>query len=305
VKYACIARYHRPRGSLGGKSEFDVRLMCRVLELSPAGYYAWRKRGPCARAIADERLLLNIRIAHRESRATYGAPRIHRELRDQGHRVGKKRVARLMRQDRLAGRRPTRWTRTTQSAHDQPVAPNVLERRFDVNGIQVVNRAWVADITYVPTWEGFLYLAVILDLASRRVVGWAMRDTLAAELALAALGMALDERRPAPGLLHHSDRGVQYACTDYQELLATHGLEASMSRKGDCWDNAVAESFFATLEFELLAVHTWRTRAEARQEIFRYIATWYNPRRRHSTLGYRSPATYEREVLGEVLGVAA
>jgi transposase InsO family protein len=301
VKYACIARYHRPRGQ---QSEFDVRLMCRVLEVSRTGYYAWRKRGPCARAIADERLLLNIRVTYRQSRQTYGAPRIHQELREQGERVGKKRVARLMREHGLVGRRPTRWTHTTQSAHDQPVAANVLERRFDVNGVRVMNRAWVADITYVPTGEGFLYLAVILDLASRRVVGWAMRDTLVAELALAALRTALAERRPEPGLVHHSDRGVQYACREYQEVLAVHGLEASMSRKGDCWDNAVAESFFATLEFELAVWEQrdprtqWSTRAEARQAIVRYIATWYNTHRRHSTLGYRSPAAYEREVLG-------
>ncbi len=272
--------------------------MCRVLDLAPAGYYAWRRRGPCARAIADERLLLSIRDAHRTSRQTYGAPRIHQDLRAEGQRVGKKRVARLMRQDGLVGRPLPRGTRTTQSAHDHPVAPNVLERQFDVNGIQVLNRVWVADITYVPTGAGFLYLAVVLDLASRKVVGWAMQNTLAAELALAALRMALAERRPAPGLLHHSDRGVQYACGAYQDLLATHGLEASMSRKGDCWDNAVAESFFATLEAELLAGARWRTHAEARQAIFEYIATWYNTRRRHSTLGYRSPVAYEQEVLG-------
>lgn len=289
MKYACIARH---------TGEHPVRLMCRVLEVSQQGYYAWRTRSPSARAIADERLMLNIRIAHQESDETYGAPRVHQELRDQGHRVGKKRVARLMRANGLRGRRPTRWTRTTDSAHDHPVAPNVLDRQFDVNGIQVVNRAWVADITYVPTHEGFLFLAVVLDLASRRVVGWGMAHSLAAEVALAALRMALAERRPEPGLVHHSDRGVQYACTEYQELLATHGIEASMSRKGDCWDNAVAESFFATLELELIARHRWATRAAARAAIFRYIATWYNTRRRHSTLDYRSPAAYEREVLG-------
>lgn len=274
--------------------------MCRVLAVSPTGYYAWRKRSPCARAIADERLLLNIRVAHRASDETYGAPRIHEELRDQGQRVGKKRVARLMRHDGLVGRRPKRWMATTDSAHGQPVAPNVLQRQFDVNGIQVVNRVWVADITYVPTQEGFLFLAIVLDLASRRVVGWAMRNTLETELALAALRLAVEERQPPPGLVVHSDRGVQYVATAYQDLLATHGFEASMSRKGDCWDNAVAESFFATLEVELIARRRWATRADARQAIFCYIATWYNPRRRHSTLGYRSPVAYEREVLGSV-----
>jgi len=294
VKYACIARFHQAR-------EFHVRLMCRVLEVSPSGYYAWRKEGPAgqtARAIADERLLLNIRLVHAESAETYGAPRVHHELRDHGHRVGKKRVARLMRHEGLVGRRSKRRVpRTTNSTHAYPVAPHVLNRQFDVNGIAAVNRVWVADITYVPTAVGFLYLAVVLDLASRRVVGWAMRATLEAELALAALRMALEERQPAPGLVHHSDRGVQYACTAYQELLAAHSLEASMSRRGNCWDNAVAESFFATLEVELIARHRWATHADARAEIFRYIATWYNTRRRHSTLAYRSPAVYEREVL--------
>lgn len=294
MKYACIQRHHAAQ-------EFKVRLMCGVLTVSPSGYYAWRKRSPCARAIANERLLLSIRIAHRESDETYGAPRIHEELRDHGERVGKKRVARLMRQDGLVGRRPTRGgPRTTDSAHGQPVAPNVVARQFDVNGIQVVNRVWVADITYVPTQEGFLFLAVVLDLASRRVVGWAMRNTLAGELALAALRMALEERQPPPGLVVHSDRGVQYVALAYQELLAAHGCEASMSRKGNCWDNAVAESFFATLEVELIARHRWATRTVARSAIFRYIATWYNSRRRHSTLGYRSPAAYEREVLGRL-----
>jgi putative transposase len=283
--------------------------MCRVLDVAPAGYYKWRRHGsPTARAIADECLLLKVRIAYHESGGTYGAPRVHEELRDAGERVSKKRVARVMREDGLVGRRPTRVVRTTDSAHAHPVAPNVLARQFDVNGIRVLNRVWVADITYVPTREGFLYLAVVLDLASRRVVGWAMRDSVDAELALGAMRMAMAQRRPEPGLLHHSDRGVQYCCTAYQELLAAHGIEASMSRTGDCWDNAVAESFFATLETELIARHigtaAWATRREAQSAIFAYIATWYNTRRRHSTLGYRSPLRYEQELLG-VLSAAA
>ena len=225
MRYACVARH---------RGEFKVRLMCRVLGVSPSGYYVWRHRGPSARMIADERVLLHIRVAHRASDGTYGAPRIHRDLRDDGQRVGQKRVARLMRQDGLVGRRrSSAWVRTTDSAHTHPVAPNVLARRFDVNGIQVVNRVWVADITYLPTDAGFLYLAVVLDLASRRVVGWALRDSLEAELALVALRRALADRRPEPGLVHHSDRGVQYACGAYQTLLADHGIEASMSRKGN------------------------------------------------------------------------
>ena len=288
MKYACITRH---------RDEYPVRLMCRVLDLAPAGYYAWRKHAaPTAHAIADERLLLNVRVAYRASDGTYGAPRVHRELREKGIRVGRKRVARLMRQHDLVGRRPRRWVRTTDSAHAYPIAPNLLDRQFAVTGA-ALNRAWVSDITYVPTGEGWLYLAVVLDLASRRVVGWAMRETLDAELALSALEMALRTRRPAPGLIHHSDRGVQDACTAYRARLAAHGIQVSMSRRGDCWDNAVAESFFATVELELIARHRWATRAAARQALFGYIETWYNRQRRHSTLGYRSPATYEREVL--------
>ena len=291
MKYACITLYQR---------EFPVRLMCRVLEVAPSGYYAWRKQPTCAHAIADERLLLHVRGAHDTSGGRYGAPRVHRELRAAGLRVGQKRVARLMRTDGLVGTPARRRApRTTDSTHAFPIAPNLLARRFavdDANGVAAVNRMWVSDITYVPTREGWLYLAVVLDLASRRVVGWAMRDTLAAELALEALQMALDQRDPAPGLVHHSDRGVQYACTAYRELLAAHGLAASMSRRGDCWDNAVAESFFATLERELIDRGDWRTRAEAATAIFDYIATWYNTRRLHSTLDYQSPAAYERQL---------
>jgi len=288
VKYACIARHVR---------DFPVRLMCRVLTVRPSGYYAWRKRGPTARALADERLLLNVRLIHERSNATYGAPRVHQELRDAGTRVGKKRVARLMRTHGLRGQRRGRRVRTTDSAHHQPIAPNLLNRQFDVNGI-AINQVWVSDITYVPTWEGWLYLAVVLDLASRRVVGWAMRETLEAELAVSALQMALGARRPPPGLIHHSDRGVQYAGTEYRALLEAHGIQASMSRRGNCWDNAVAESFFATLELELILRRSWPTRDAARRAIFQYIETWYNQTRRHSTLEYRSPATYEREISG-------
>jgi transposase InsO family protein len=209
-------------------------------------------------------------------------------------RVGQKRVARLMRRDGLAGRRPRAYVATTDSHHAHPIAPNLLARQFDVNGI-ALNRVWVSDITYVPTRAGWLFLAVVLDLASRRVVGWAMREHLEAELALSALQMAITARRPAPGVIHHSDRGVQYACTAYRELLARHGMQASMSRSGNCWDNAVAESFFATLELELIARHDWHTKAEARQAIFAYIETWYNPRRRHSTLQHISPERYEEQ----------
>lgn len=288
MRYACITRHWR---------EFALRLMCRVLEVSPSGYYAWRKRSPSAHAIADERLMLNVRIAFTRSHKTYGSPRVHQELRAEGTRVAKKRVARLMREDGLVARRRKRGVRTTDSTHSHPIAPNRLDRQFDVNGVRELNRVWVSDITYIPTREGFLFLAAVLDLASRRLVGWSMQDTLEAELALAALRMAITRRGPTPGLLHHSDQGVQYACDDYQQLLVAHGMEASMSKKGDCWDNAVAESFFSTLELELITRSDWKTRDEARRAVFEFIETWYNLERRHSTLGYRSPVTYEREVL--------
>ena len=287
MRYACIARH---------RGEYPVRLMCRVLVVSPAGFYAWLTRAPSARAIADERLMLNIRVAHERSDRTYGAPRIQRDLRDDGLAVSTKRVARLMRQARLAGEPGHRRApRTTDSAHADPVAPNVLARQFDVSGGRL-DRVWVSDLTYVPTREGWLYLAVVLDLASRRVVGWGMGPSLEVGLALGALRMAIAARHPPAGLLHHSDRGSQYTCAEYTAVLAAHGMLASMSRKGDCWDNAVAESFFATLERELIARRDWRTRAEARQAIFQYIEIRYNRVRRHSTLGYVSPAQYETQL---------
>lgn len=280
--------------------EFTVRLMCRVLSVTPSGFYAWRKRPLCLRAIADERLMLNVRISHNRSGKTYGAPRVHQDLLAEGIQIGKKRVARLMKTDGLVARRRKRGARTTDSKHSHAIAPNLLNRQFDVNGVQGVrelNRVWVSDITYIPTREGWLYLATVLDLGSRRCIGWAMRETLEADLALSALRMALGARRPPAGLVHHSDRGVQYACDDYRTLLAAHGIVASMSRKGDCWDNAVAESFFATLELELIINSDWHTRDEARRAIFRYIETWYNRERRHSTLGYLSPVAYEKELI--------
>lgn len=291
MKYACIARH---------EGEHAVRLMCRVLAVTPSGFYRWRACGPSARARADQALLLRVREAFRDSAGTYGAPRIHRDLQDEGVPVSKKRVARVMRTDGLAARAPRRaWVHTTDSAHADLIAENLLDRQFAVSAVPAVDRVWVSDITYVPTRLGFLYLAVVIDLASRRVVGWAMREDLAAELALSALRMALTARRPAPGLLHHSDRGVQYACGAYRQLLEANGLRASMSRRGNCWDNAVAESFFATLEWELIDRSTWRTRDDARHAIFGYIETWYNRRRRHSTLGYLSPAQYEVQLKEE------
>ena len=288
MRYAVITRH---------RGEFKVRLMCRVLAVSPSGYYASRKRPPSWHAVIDEVLMARVRIIHAESDETYGAPRVHQELQAEGLPASPKRVARLMREEGLVARpRKRHRVSTTDSNHDNPIAPNLLNREFDVNGVGI-NRIWVADITYVPTREGALYLATVLDLGSRRCVGWAMRDTLEVELPLSALRMARDARRPVPGLIHHSDRGSQYTAGDYRGELAAHGMIASMSGKGDCYDNAVAESFFSTLEFELLMKNDWHTRDEARRAIFRYLETWYNRRRRHSTLGYLSPAAYEEQLL--------
>jgi putative transposase len=287
VKYACIARH---------QGEYPVRLMCRVLEVSPAGFYVWRRRAPSARARTDAGVLLHVREAYRASAGTYGAPRIHQDLQEAGLRVGKKRVARLMRTDGLVARvRRRTWTRTTDSTHAYPTAANLLARQF---AVPAVDRVWVSDVTYVPVSRGFLYLAVVLDLASRRVVGWALRDDVSTALVLEAMRMALAARRPAPGLLHHSDRGTQYASGEYRALLASHEVRLSMSRRGNCWDNAVVESFFATLEHELLSRHPVRTPEETRRAIFAYIETWYNRRRRHSTLHYLSPAQYEAQLTG-------
>jgi transposase InsO family protein len=270
--------------------------MCRVLDVSPSGYYASLKRPPSWHALIDEVLMAHVRIAHHDSDNTYGAPRVQRELLAEGLPVSTKRVARLMRADGLVARpRKRRPISTTTSQHDDPIAPNLLARQFDVNGV-TVNRVWIADITYIPTREGWLYLATVLDLGSRRCVGWAMRDTMEVELALSALRMAREARRPVAGLIHHSDRGSQYAAGDYRTELAAHGMIASMSGKGDCYDNAVAESFFATLEFELIMQNEWQTKDDARRAIFRYIEIWYNRKRRHSTLGYVSPAEYEAQL---------
>jgi transposase InsO family protein len=270
--------------------------MCRVLEVSSSGYYASLKRAPSWHTLIDEVLMAHVRIAHHDSDDTYGAPRVQRDLLAEGLPVSTKRVARLMREEGLVARpRKRRPISTTNSDHDEPIAPNLVARHFDVNGV-AVNRVWLADITYIPTREGWLYLATLLDLASRRCVGWAMRDTMEVELALSALRMARANRRPPLGLIHHSDRGSQYAAGEYRAELAAHGMMASMSAKGDCYDNAVAESFFATLEFELIMQNDWHTKAEARRAIFRYIEIWYNRKRRHSTLGYVSPAEYEAQL---------
>lgn len=274
------------------RDHFSVQLMCAALAVSPSGYYAAQRRPPSARAQADERLRVTVRAVFRETKGRYGAPRIHDELMAAGERTSEKRIARLMQEDGLIARPRRRFVRTTDSEHAEPVAPNLLARDFAV-GPRACDTAWVSDLTYVPTQEGFLYLAVVLDLASRRVVGWAMADTLETTLPLAALRMAITERQPAPAVIHHSDRGSQYCSRAYRAVLAQHGFRESMSRKGDCWDNAVVESFFATLEHELLALETFATKRDAQHALFAFIEVWYNRQRRHTSLGSISPVEYE------------
>ena len=271
-------------------ASFPVRTACRVLGVSPSGFYAWRRRPGGRRAEADRELSREIAAIHAASRGTYGCPRVHAELRDRGHHVSRKRVARLMRASGLQARRKRRFRATTDSRHAHPVAPNLLEQRFEATRADEI---WLADITYVPTAEGWLYLAVILDLFTRQVVGWAMDREMPQALTLRALMMALARRRPLPGLIHHSDRGSQYAATAYQNALRAHGIRCSMSRKANCFDNAPAESFFGTLKTELVHQQHYATRAAARRAIFEYMEVFYNRQRRHSALGYKSPAEFE------------
>jgi transposase InsO family protein len=273
------------------KASYPVALMCRVLEVSRAGYYASRRRPESGRAKANRQLAAEIHEVYEASRRTYGSPRVYVELREGGHEVGRHRVARLMRREGLAARKKKRFRVTTQSNHSEPIVRNVLARNF---GVEKPDRAWAGDITYLATAEGWLYLAVLLDLCSRAVVGWAMSEELNACVALAALRMALERRRPAAGLVHHSDRGVEYASESYRTALAANGLVPSMSRKGNCWDNAPAESFFSTLKTELIGDRVFPSRAIARIEIFEYVEVFYNRTRRHSSLGYVSPAQFEK-----------
>ena len=273
--------------------EFHVTIMCRVLKVKRAGYYAWVNRPPSQRAVDDAQLAETIKEIHGTSRRTYGSPRVTEELKAQGQSHGEKRIARIMQEEGLRAKAPRRFRVTTDSNHAHPIAPNVLDRQFAVEDGTALDRVWVGDITYLSTREGWLYLAIVLDLASRRVIGWAMRHTLEGALTRDALAMALTGRHPEPGALHHSDRGSQYAADDYQAMLTAHAMDCSMSRVGDCWDNAVAESFFATLKRELADGADWATRDEARTAVFEYIEVWYNRQRRHSSLGYRSPVAYE------------
>jgi putative transposase len=272
------------------KAIFPVRVLCRTLAVSCTGFYAWCRRGLSLRAQQDAVLKVEIRAAHAASGKRYGSPRIHADLKAQDQHVGRKRVARLMREESLEGQRKRRFRVTTDSRHSYPVAANELNRNFTASA---PNKIWVTDITYIWTREGWMYLAAILDLFSRRVVGWSIDSHIDRSLALDALAMALKTRRPEPGLLHHSDRGVQYASVEYQSQLQDRGIICSMSRKGDCWDNAVAESFFSTLKAELVHGTDYVSRRQARASVFEYIEVFYNGRRRHSALGYVSPVEHE------------
>lgn len=269
-------------------------LLCRVLTVSRARYYQWRARPQSAHAVRDTALVSKIRVAFAVARRRYGSPRVRAELVAQGEQVGVKRVARLMRHAGLYAKRPARFRRTTRSDHAWPVAPNLVARPFQVRQL---DRVWGADMTFLPTREGWLYLAVILDLCSRRVVGWALDTQLDQHLALRALDAALTQRGTAHGVTHHSDRGTPYASHAYRARLAAEGMVCSMSRAGDCWDNAMVESFFATLKTEV-DHETWPTRAAARTEIGEFVEGWYNRRRRHSALGALSPVDFERQHAG-------
>ena len=266
--------------------------MCRVLGVSESGFYAWRQRAPSARRQRDAQLLVAIRASHVRSDGTYGAPRILEDLREVGYHVGRKRIARLLRQDGLCGVSKRRGpVRAVRAVPETPHAPDLVRRAFTATA---PNQLWVADITYVPTAAGFLYLAVVLDVFSRRVIGWAMRDTLHSTVVLDALDMAAMQRRPRD-VVHHSDQGSQYSAYAFGQRCQTLGVRPSMGSRGDAYDNAMAESFFSTLECECLAKHRFPTRTAARLILFRYIEGWYNPHRRHSALGHRSPMAFETQ----------
>lgn len=268
-----------------------MALMCRVQGVSRSGYYCWRGRGMSQRALRREEIALEVERIHSESREVYGHRKVHEELVEETDIVCcLETVRRIMKEEGLRSKTSRKYVVTTDSSHDQPVADNLLDRDFEADG---PNQKWVSDITYIRTLEGWLYLANTIDLWSRRSVGWAMSDTIDADLVCDALTMAVRHRRPGPGLIHHSDRGVQYASDKFQGMLELYGMKCSMSRKGDCWDNAPAESFFGKLKAEHIGQRIYRTFREAKQDLFWYIEVFYNRRRRHATLGYISPAEFE------------
>ena len=272
------------------QTEFGIRAMCRVFQVSRSGYYESLKRPPSARSIENDELRLQVKAAFKAGRKNYGTRRIKDALKKQETRVSRRRIGRLMREEDLRVQTKRKFKVTTDSNHDKPIAPNLLEREFTVNTPDTV---YVGDITYIPTREGWLYLAVVIDLFSRAVVGWSMDSRITAGLVNGAMLMALWKRNPAKGLVSHSDRGSQYASDSHRKLLANHGFNASMSKKGDCWDNAVAESFFHTLKIELVHHCNYETRDDARASIFEYIEVFYNRQRSHSANGYEAPLVFE------------
>lgn len=271
-----------------------MKLMFSLMEVSKSGYHEWLQRGPSKREKANKELTEKIRLVHAESRETYGGRRIYEELRERGISCSKNRGIRLKQQAGIMVKTRRRFKVTTDSKHNLPIKDNILNREFNV---QAPDTHWAVDITYIPTWEGWLYLAVVIDLFSRKVVGWAMDGNMKTGLVKSALSMAIKERKISKGLVHHSDRGSQYASLEYQSLLSSHLIISSMSRKGNCWDNAVVESFFHTLKTELIYHCIYKTREEATLSIFEYIVVFYNRKRRHSTLGYQSPERYEMMAL--------
>lgn len=273
------------------KASFPISHMCQTLGVSQSGFFAWRERPACQRQRQDMVYLAHIRTAFALSNGTYGSPRMHRDLIDDGHRIGRHRTARLMRENGLVARQKRRFKRTTDSQHAWPVAPNLIAQDFRA---EKPDRKWGADISYIWTAQGWLYLAVVIDLYSRRVVGWATSDRLKRSLAVEALRRAIVNRNPAPGLVHHSDRGSQYCSVDYQAELRKRGILISMSGKGNCYDNSMVETFFKTIKSELIWPVAWQTREQAENAIARYIDGFYNPVRRHSSLGYKSPIAFER-----------
>jgi transposase InsO family protein len=271
----------------------NVKRACVLLEVSRAAFYDWLRRIPSARKRADQKLLEKIEAIHADSKETYGSPRVHAKLRGDGEVCGANRVARLMQVNGVVGRAKRRFKRTTIPGPVAATVVDLVKRVFGPGTIEI-NRLWCGDISFIGTWEGWLYVATVIDVASRRVVGWAMADHMRTELVGDALQMALDHRQPAPGLIFHSDRGCQYTSQEFTALLDRNKIVQSLSRPGQCWDNAVAESFFATLKCELVHRHAWPTRARARSAIFEFIEAWYNRSRLHSSLGYLAPVDYER-----------
>ena len=272
-------------------TDYPVGMACKALDVSRSGFYAYRRRPQCDQARRREVLAARIQVAYRSNRCVYGSPRIHQALLAQGEKVCQNTVAKCMRKLELKARIKRKYVpRTTDSDHGHRIAENVLDRQF---ACSLPNTKWACDITYIPTGEGWMYLAAVLDLCSRKIVGWSMADHMEASLVGDALTMAIDRRRPDAGLLHHSDRGVQYACDDYRKLLDLAGMELSMSGKGDCWDNAVMESFWSTLKTELVHHEHYATRESARASIFEYVEVFYNRKRLHSALGYQSPEAFE------------